>query len=171
MVKCIKTQIYNCACGDLLLGSFGGKLCLCNWGGGRHQGRIDRRVQRILQAGYEKGTSDVIQKAIKQLDEYFDRKRMPRFDIPLLFAGSDFQMKVWHELMNIPYGATVSYCKVAARMGMPHAVRAVANAIATNAISIFVPCHRVVGSNNSLVGYDGGLEAKKFLLDLEGVSV
>lgn len=83
------------------------------------------------------------------------------FDVPLLFVGTDFQKTVWNELLNIPFGTTVSYGEMARRIGMPKAVRAVANANGANAMSIFVPCHRVIGSNRSLTGYGGGLEAKQ----------
>ena len=88
--------------------------------------------------------------------------------MPLLFVGSDFQKSVWQMLLEIPYGQTISYGEMARRIGIPKAVRAVANANGANAISIFAPCHRIIGSDRSLTGYGGGLEAKKFLLELEG---
>ena len=100
------------------------------------------------------------------MDEYFRRERRA-FDIPLLFAGTEFQNKVWDMLLQIPYGRTVSYAGMALSLGMPKAVRAVANANGANAISIFAPCHRVIGSDGSLTGYGGGLDAKRFLLELE----
>ena len=100
------------------------------------------------------------------MDEYFRRERRA-FDIPLLFAGTEFQNKVWDMLLQIPYGRTVSYARMALSLRMPKAVRAVANANGANAISIFAPCHRVIGSNGSLTGYGGGLDAKRFLLELE----
>ena len=89
------------------------------------------------------------------------------FDIPLLFIGTEFQKNVWHKLLEIPYGKTVSYGELAKLLGIPKAVRAVANANGANAISIFAPCHRVIGSDHSLTGYGGGLAAKRLLLDLE----
>ena len=157
---------YRFPCGEMMLGSFDGRLCLCDWIDGRRRASVDQRLQRILNANYVEGSSDVIEKAKYQLDEYFLSKRR-EFDIPLLFIGTDFQKKVWNELLNIPYGATVSYGELARRIGMPNAVRAIANANAVNAISIIAPCHRVIGSNGSLTGYGGGLERKRFLLDLE----
>ena len=153
-------------CGEMILGSFDGKLCLCDWADGRRRITVDQRLQRILNANYVEGSSDVIEKARQQLDEYFLCKRR-EFDIPLLFVGTDFQKKVWNELLKIPYGATVSYGELAMRIGMPNAVRAVANANAVNAISIIAPCHRVIGSDGKLTGYGGGLERKRFLLELE----
>lgn len=104
--------------------------------------------------------------ANKQLDEYFHRERRD-FDIPLLFVGTDFQKKVWNELLNIPYGTSISYAEMSRRLGVPKAVRALANANGANALSVIVPCHRVIGSDGSLTGYGGGLERKRFLLDLE----
>ena len=82
-------------------------------------------------------------------------------------VGTAFQQRVWEGLLSIPYGKTVSYGEMARRIGMPTSVRAVANANGANAISIFIPCHRVIGSDGSLTGYGGGLPAKRFLLDLE----
>ena len=89
------------------------------------------------------------------------------FTVPLLFAGTDFQQKVWRLLQEIPYGSTLTYAGLAAGLGMPGAVRAVANANGANALSLFVPCHRVIGADGSLTGYAGGTDAKKYLLDLE----
>jgi len=160
-------QTYHSPCGDLTLGSFGDRLCLCNWTNEKHPGRVDHRLRTYLSASYSETTSDVTREAARQLDEYF-RKERTSFDIPLLFAGSEFQNRVWAALLEIPYGRTVSYGRLAMELGMPKAVRAVANANGANAISIFAPCHRVIGTGGSLVGYGGGLDAKKFLLELEG---
>jgi len=163
--KVINIQRYHSPCGDLVLGSYEEKLCLCNWEVKERQ-KIDRRLQQVLRVDFKEATSEVIQSAAKQLDEYFAGKRT-EFDVPLLFVGTDFQQRVWRQLLTIPYGATVSYSEQAKRLGAPKAVRAVANANGANAISIFAPCHRVVGSDHSLTGYGGGLTAKKYLLDLE----
>ena len=100
------------------------------------------------------------------LDAYFRLERKS-FDVPLLTVGTDFQKQVWDALQEIPYGKTCSYGELAERIGQPKAVRAVANANGANAISLFIPCHRIIGSDYSLTGYGGGLEAKKFLLELE----
>lgn len=157
---------YHSPCGNLVLGSVGDKLCLCNWSVELHPGRVAKRLQELLGVEAREGASDVTQEARRQLDAYFRRERRT-FDVPLLFAGSDFQQCVWRELLTIPYGETVAYGELARRLGRPKAVRAVANANGANAISIFVPCHRVVGSDGSLTGYGGGMEAKRFLLALE----
>lgn len=123
-------------------------------------------MQTLLNAGYTEMTSEIIEETRRQLDEYFWHERQA-FDIPLLTAGTEFQKSVWNSLMEIPYGQTITYGELATRLGKPAAVRAVANANGANAISIIIPCHRVIGSNNTLTGYGGGLEAKKFLLELE----
>lgn len=162
----IKTKRYESPCGTLLLGSFDDKLCLCDWQVEKHRGHVDRRLKRILNAEFEEGTSEVIERAMEQLDEFFAGQRR-EFDMPLLFTGTDFQKTVWNELLEIPFGMTVSYGEMARRIGMPKAVRAVANANGANSMSIFAPCHRVIGSDRSLTGYGGGLAAKRFLLDLE----
>ena len=162
----VKTKRYESPCGTLLLGSFNDRLCLCDWQVEKHRDHVDKRLKRVLQADFEDSSSAVIEKAIVLLDEFFAGKRK-KFDLPLLFVGTNFQKKVWNELLKIPYVKTVSYGEMASRIGMPRAVRAVANANGANAISIFVPCHRVIGSDGSLTGYGGGLAAKKKLLDLE----
>ena len=159
---------YDSPCGALVLGSLEGKLCLCDWQVEKHRAYVDRRLKRVLEAGFKEGTSVVIEKAARQLDEFFVGKRR-EFDVPLLFAGTDFQKTVWNELLKIPFGQTVSYGEMARRIGMPKAVRAVANANGANAISIFAPCHRVIGSDRSLTGYGGGLATKQRLLELEGI--
>lgn len=153
-----------------MLGSLGNRLCMCDWQAAKRRRRIGGRLERLLNAGFREQTSGVIQAAAAQLDEYFAGKRKV-FDVPLLFAGTDFQMKVWNELLAIPYGELMSYGEMARRIGMPKAVRAVANANGANSISIFAPCHRVVGSDHSLTGYGGGLDAKCRLLELEGVCI
>ncbi|MEO8158385.1 MAG: methylated-DNA--[protein]-cysteine S-methyltransferase [Betaproteobacteria bacterium] len=104
--------------------------------------------------------------AIAQLRAYFDGK-LTEFDLPLAPQGTDFQMAVWRELCNIPFGMTISYAELARRIGRPTASRAVGHSNARNPISIIVPCHRVIGADNSLTGYAGGLERKRALLALE----
>ncbi|MBE1529266.1 methylated-DNA-[protein]-cysteine S-methyltransferase [Sphingopyxis sp. OAS728] len=102
----------------------------------------------------------------QQLGEYFAGTRRS-FDVPLSFAGTDFQKRVWAALLAIPFGETRSYGEIAEQLGAPGASRAVGAANGRNPISIIAPCHRVVGSNGKLTGFAGGLEAKAFLLDLE----
>src|SRR5271163_1303390 len=104
---------------------------------------------------------------IRQLRAYFEGK-LKNFDVPLSLQGSDFQLRVWQNLRAIPYGETISYGQLARRIGNPKAARAVGLANGSNPIPIIVPCHRVIGSNGSLVGYGGGLPIKKALLLIEG---
>ena len=103
---------------------------------------------------------------IAQLRAYFDGA-LSRFELPLAPQGTEFQMKVWRELCNIPFGETISYAELARRIGRPSASRAVGHSNARNPISIIVPCHRVIGADNSLTGYAGGLDRKRALLALE----
>lgn len=139
---------------------------MCDWESSRHPGRALSTIQRELDTECHETSSPVILAAITQLDEYFNRERTS-FDLPLLFIGTEFQKSVWQALMEIPYGHTVTYGALAAQIGRPSAVRAVANANGANPLSIIAPCHRVIGSNGTLTGYGGGLEVKQFLLNLE----
>lgn len=127
---------------------------------------VERRLRRLLNARFVETEGDVIAETARQLDEYFAGDRS-EFDIPLILSGTTFQITVWKALLQIPYGTTVSYSELARKINMPNAVRAVANANGANAISIFVPCHRVIGNDGSLTGYAGGLNVKKYLLALE----
>ncbi len=169
-MKPILIKRWQSPVGEMLIGSHDGKLCLCDWAVEKRRGTIDRRIQRHLNARYETGTSEIIERAVAQLEAYFAGRRQT-FDIPLVFTGSEFQNTVWRELLHIPYGTTISYAELARRIRNPKAVRAVAAANAANPISIFVPCHRVIGSNHTLTGYAGGLDAKKRLLELETATV
>ncbi len=105
----------------------------------------------------------VIKECLRQLDEYF-RGRRTSFSLKLSLKGTDFQQKVWRQLLKIPYGETLSYKNVAKAIGRPRSTRAVGGANHNNAIGIIVPCHRVIGHNGKLVGYGGGLWRKEWLL-------
>ena len=114
----------------------------------------------------ERGDSPVLDETARQLAAYFEGS-LREFDLPLATSGSDFQLQVWDELRRIPFGETISYLTLAKRIGDARHVRAVGTANGRNPISIIIPCHRVVGSDGSLVGYGGGLERKRWLLDHE----
>ena len=120
-----------------------------------------------LEPREERADHPVLAEAERQLGEYFAGKR-DRFTLPLHFKGTEFQKKVWHALTTIPFGETRSYAQIAMQVGSPQAVRAVGAANGRNPISIVAPCHRVIGANGKLTGFAGGLEAKAFLLELEG---
>ena len=109
----------------------------------------------------------ILRETARQLDDYFAGRRRV-FDLPLAFNGTDFQKQVWQALLAIPFGETRTYGQLAAQLGNPSASRAVGAANGKNPISIIAPCHRVIGGNGKLTGFAGGLEAKAFLLGLEG---
>jgi methylated-DNA-[protein]-cysteine S-methyltransferase len=129
---------------------------------GLFMGELTDASAQIFGPRVSSGFEDVVE----QLREYFAQSRTT-FTVPISLGGTSFQKRVWAELMNIPYGETRSYGQLADAIGNRSAVRAVGAANGRNPISIIVPCHRVIGSNGTLVGYGGGLERKRFLLELE----
>ena len=143
MRKTIHFQHYCAPCGEITLASIGDELCLCDWRESPRAERNRRRLIRHLDAALTEATSEVLESAKRQLDEYFagDRKT---FDLKTHPVGTAFQQQVWRALCEIPYGET-----------------------RTNGISIIIPCHRVIGSDHSLTGFAGGLDAKRQLLETE----
>jgi methylated-DNA-[protein]-cysteine S-methyltransferase len=117
-------------------------------------------------AGNKKHLPPLLITCIEQLIQYFHGERR-KFELPISQEGTAFQQEVWSELLQIPYGKTISYLELAKRIGDAKATRAVAAANSRNQICIIVPCHRVIGANKELVGYSGGLWRKKWLLDME----
>jgi methylated-DNA-[protein]-cysteine S-methyltransferase len=103
-----------------------------------------------------------------ELREYFDGSRQ-RFSLAVRPSGTQFQESVWREIARIPYGETISYSELASRAGAPQAVRAAGTSTGRNPVSIVIPCHRVMGKNGSMCGFGGGLDRKRFLLELEGM--
>lgn len=166
----IIVRSFNTPFGELMLGAFGDALCSCDWRHRRMRTSIDARLRTGLNAEFEEGLSPVLDDAMRQLNAYFNGDRRA-FDVPLRLVGTPFQISVWEALREIPFGSTTTYALLSDRVAVRTAIRAVAAANGANAISIIVPCHRVVGSDGSLVGYAGGLEAKRRLLQLEGASV
>jgi len=162
----INIQYYKTKVGEFILGSFDSKLCMLDWRYRRMRTTIDNRIRNGLKAEYVENGDELIDKAIEQLDEYLHGDRS-RFDIPLLMAGTEFQKSVWNALIKVPYGHTSTYLQLAENVNNKKAVRAVASANGANAISLIIPCHRIIGSNGDLVGYAGGLPVKKRLLELE----
>ena len=114
----------------------------------------------------DEGVTHVLDDAVAQLADYFAGRRRS-FDLPLAPEGSPFQLRVWDRLMQIPFGTTASYGRLANDLGRPGAARAVGHANARNPIAVIIPCHRVIGASGSLTGYGGGLAVKQHLLDLE----
>jgi methylated-DNA-[protein]-cysteine S-methyltransferase len=162
----IVLQYFETDLGELVLGSFNEQLCLCDWRYRKMRDRIDRRLQEGLDAPFVDGETNVTRNAGLQLEEYFSGNRTD-FDMPLLMVGTTFQKRVWNELLKIPFGETESYLGLARKLGDENAIRSVAAANGANAISIFIPCHRIIGSDGRLTGYGGGIEAKRKLLQLE----
>ena len=115
-------------------------------------------------------SADALQSWLRELDEYFSGHRQ-NFSLPLDLRGTDFQLKCWRALLDIPYGDTRSYRDIAIAIEHPHAFRAVGMSNNRNPIAIVVPCHRVIASDGSLCGYGGGLDIKRKLLDLEQTSL
>ena len=111
-------------------------------------------------------TTELLSMATIQLDEYFQGKRTT-FSLPFKLTGTPFQLAVWKELQNIPYGKTTSYKEIAQKINKPKACRALGMANNKNPLPIIIPCHRVIGSNGKLIGYAGGLKLKNYLLELE----
>jgi methylated-DNA-[protein]-cysteine S-methyltransferase len=163
----IHIQYYPTDFGEMILGGFEGRLCLCDWRYRTMRTTVDGRIQSGLQAKYEESDSEITELAKSQLSEYFKGKRKS-FELPLLMVGTDFQKKVWEELLKIPYGTTETYQGLSKRLHNPLGIRAIASANAANALSIIVPCHRIIGSCGEMVGYAGGIGVKKKLLKLEG---
>lgn len=147
--------------GGLVLVARDNKLAAILW-------QEDRPGRVRLGPMEEAENEPILLKTERQLREYFAGERQ-RFDLDLDFVGTDFQKSVWSTLLEIPFGTTRTYLEVAESLGSPRGARAVGAANGRNPIAIIAPCHRLIGSSGELAGFAGGLGAKKYLLDLEGV--
>ena len=137
---------------------------------GVHIGREDFLQSEDMDLAAQSNNHPLLDEAVKQLDEYFSRKRKD-FDLPLKENGTQFQTEVWKQLKGIPYGKTLSYQDVAIAIGNEKAVRAIGQANKANKLPIIIPCHRVIGKNKSLTGYAGKrISIKEQLLILEGAN-
>jgi methylated-DNA-[protein]-cysteine S-methyltransferase len=144
----------------LLIADDGCGICGVWFEGAVHYGKD-------LRSDAEEKETERIRRTRHWLDLYFGGTQ-PDFDIPLHLQGTPFQQAVWHELLKIPYGECRTYGDIAAALGKPKAAQAVGQAVGANPVSILVPCHRVIGKDGSLTGYDGGIDNKILLLRLEG---
>ncbi len=162
----INIQYYKTKIGELILGSFDGRLCLLDFRYRKMRATIDNRIKGGLKAEFAEQDDEILEKTREQLDEYLNGDRR-EFDVPLLMVGTDFQKNVWNALMKVPYGFTSTYLQLAKNIDNEKAVREVASANGANSIGLIIPCHRIIGSNGELVGYGGGLPIKKRLLKLE----
>ena len=152
--------------GPMLLGATQDAVCLLEFTDRRMMETQLKRLESRLDCVFVPGGNDISRRLEEELGRYFQGD-LTTFSTPLLFPGTPFQEAVWGGLREIPYGETRSYGEQARALGSPTAVRAVARANGDNRIAIVIPCHRVVGSDGSLTGYGGGLERKRFLLELE----
>ncbi len=126
----------------------------------------DDEKWEFVQGLYQFSRNEILELAIKQLEEYFDGNRKV-FELPISQEGTDFQQQVWQALVDIPFATTQTYTQLAERLGNKNKIRAVATANAKNQLLIIVPCHRVIGEKNKLVGYRGGLDRKLWLINFE----
>ena len=159
-------QYHKTKIGELILGSFEGKLCLLDFNYRKMRNAVDDRIKKGLNADFIEEDSEIIEKTRTELDEYFKENRR-EFDVPIQMVGTDFQKSVWKALLKVAYGTISTYLQLAKDINNEKAVRAVAGANGANAIAIIIPCHRIIGSSGELVGYAGGLPTKKRLLTLE----
>jgi AraC family transcriptional regulator of adaptative response/methylated-DNA-[protein]-cysteine methyltransferase len=152
--------------GSMVAGIHAGRLCLLEFADRRALESEIRDLEKRFATSARPGRYPLHDEVQRQLSEYFSGK-LSRFNLELESPGSDFQQAVWKSLLAIPYGQTRSYGEQASSIDKPKAVRAVARANGQNRLAIVVPCHRVIGADGSLTGYAGGLDRKRFLLDLE----
>jgi AraC family transcriptional regulator of adaptative response/methylated-DNA-[protein]-cysteine methyltransferase len=152
--------------GPLVAGSVDDALCLLEFADRRMIETQITRLQKRLNCVFVPGTSGLFDELTEELERYFGGV-LTEFSVPLFAPGTDFQTSVWSRLRAIPSGQTRSYAEVAAEIGRPTAVRAVARANGDNRIAILIPCHRVIGSDGKLTGYGGGLWRKRRLLEIE----
>ena len=165
-MKQIQIQFYQTTYADFILGSFEDQLCLLDFRYRKRRAEVDKRIQKGLGADYFEQDNSLLQATRQQIQEFLLGHRR-QFTIPLLLVGTDFQKQVWQALTQIPYGETMSYLALAKSIGNEKAVRAVAAANGANAISLMIPCHRIIGSQGQPVGYAGGIPLKLRLLALE----
>lgn len=165
--------IYNCfhtAIGQMMAACSSKGLCRLDFSAS-NMDRFHNWVYKTFDRPViDKGTASILRDVEEQVNEYLERKRRS-FPMELDLRGTAFQRRVWHTLLQIPYGSTLTYKEVAVYIDNPKAVRAVGQANNRNPVAIIVPCHRVIGSNGSLVGYGGGLDIKMKLLRLEGLMI
>ena len=163
----ISIQYFKTPVGELVLGAYKGKLCLADWRYRKMRDAVDKRIQKGLQAVYTEENATILEQTKTEINAYFNQE-LKEFTIPLQLVGTDFQKQVWKALQEISYGKTESYLGLSKKIQNEKAIRAVALANGANAISILIPCHRIIGTNGNLVGYAGGLKTKEKLLLLEG---
>ena len=161
ITKHIETEL-----GPMIAGISNNQLCLLEFARQERLSRTLTKLEKNYKYSLIEGEHPLFQQLENELADYFAGS-LKTFNIPLLMIGTDFEKRVWNELLKIPYGRTKSYLEIAILVGNPTAFRAVARANGSNNISIIIPCHRVIASNGNLQGYGGGIWRKEKLLNLE----
>ncbi|MBW6497159.1 MAG: methylated-DNA--[protein]-cysteine S-methyltransferase [Bacteroidales bacterium] len=162
----IYSKIIETPIGNMLACSVTGGICMLEFCDNRDLASEQIKLSEVFNAPIVEQSNEIIDLLETQLREYFEGKRKS-FSVPIYPVGTDFQKKVWNQLLGVEYGKTITYKEQALALGDLKAIRAVASANGANKIPIVIPCHRVVGSQGNLTGYSGGLWRKKFLLDFE----
>ncbi len=162
----IVTTMLDSPIGHLLTAATDDGICLLEYTDRPMLEQNLATMRRRFAASIVPGQHEWLGQLSDELAAYFDA-RLKEFTVPVAPRGTPFQERVWQELRYIPHGTTISYSALAARIGRPSAVRAVANANGQNRINILIPCHRVIGKSGDLTGYGGGLWRKRLLLDCE----
>ena len=165
-IDCILTGEAQTPLGPMCIGATSEGICLGEFSNGRTLEEEFETLRRLFHCDVVPGNNSLLEQLRTELAEYFSGE-LTRFQVPLVYPGSVFQLAVWDALRIIPYGESLSYEALAHRLGKPMAVRAVGTANGQNRIAILIPCHRVVNKNGQLGGYGGGLWRKKALLELE----
>jgi len=162
----IKTTKIITPIGEMTAAATDEGICLLEFSDNKVLSSDYENIVLLFKASVKKGRNRHLRQLKKELKEYFTGKRK-EFSVPIVVPGTEFQKSVWSTLLNIPYGTTMSYQEQAHILKNPGSVRAVAHANSMNRIAIIIPCHRVIGSDGKLVGYGGGLERKKWLINHE----
>jgi AraC family transcriptional regulator of adaptative response/methylated-DNA-[protein]-cysteine methyltransferase len=162
----IYAQFIKTPIGLMYAGCTDDAICLFDFVTRQHAAKAINRIKTLLQAPMETENHPLLSELERQVAAYF-AGTLQLFDLPLHPVGTPFQQEVWHTLQTIPYGTTITYKQQALRMGNEKLIRAMAHANGANTLAILIPCHRVIGSSGSLIGYAGGLHLKKWLLQHE----
>lgn len=166
-MKQIFIQSLSTPIGDMVAGAMDEGICLLEFHDRRMLPTQIERIKTLFSAELTEDTHPLLPALQEKLNEYFSQKR-ETFDIPIIYPGSAFQVKVWESLMKIPYGKARSYQFQSELLGNPKAIRAMAKANGDNRLAILIPCHRIIGSNGDMIGYGGKIWRKKYLLEMEG---
>ena len=161
---------FNTPLGEMIACATEQGICLLEFNDRKLLDKEFHDIQKLLNATIIPGANQHLEQVQKEINEYFNGERKT-FSVPLDTPGTDFQKKVWKELLKIPYGETITYKQQAILMGKPKSTRPIANANGHNRIAIIIPCHRVIGVNGDMTGYGAGIVRKKWLIEFESVMI